>query len=125
MGDLLAVGLVARADSRRRWRGVVATTLLVGAVGAVVLGAAAGARRSDSALARFNQYSRSSNAELTVPSATPAQLRAFRRVPAVDAVAVVQTFALEQGDGALRRVSVGATVDGALGRVVDRARLIA
>jgi len=51
--------MLAGIDVRRRWRSIVALTLLVGAVGTVVLATAAGARRSDSALTRFNTYSRS------------------------------------------------------------------
>ncbi len=42
--------MLARLELRRRWRSTVALALLVGAIGAIVLATAAGARRSDSSL---------------------------------------------------------------------------
>ncbi len=47
--------LIARADLRRRWGTVVALTLLVGLVSAIVLTAFAGARRTSTAFDRFRQ----------------------------------------------------------------------
>ena len=44
VGDVGAVGMVARSEFRRRWRGVVVLTLLVGIIGAVVMATVAGAR---------------------------------------------------------------------------------
>jgi putative ABC transport system permease protein len=126
MGDVGAVRLVARYDLRRRFGETIAITLLVAFAGAVALASLAGARRSDSALARFNAYSRTSNAELTLRSSpTLAQMRAFTRVPAVAHVATVRTFAIESDLPSLRQLAVGATPDNRLGTVVDRARLIA
>lgn len=57
-----AVGIVAGHMLRRRVRSVVMLTLLVGVVGAVVLATAAGARRTGSALDRFNASSRMADA---------------------------------------------------------------
>jgi hypothetical protein len=115
--------MLARLEIRRRWRSVVVVTLLVGVVGAVVLATAAGARRTDTSLARFNSWSRESSVQVQVPDATAAQLSAFGRVPEVSAFAMLQ--------GALANVpsapnnGFAVAVDTKLGTVVDRARVVA
>lgn len=114
--------MLAGSDIRRRWRSVVALTLLVGAVGAVVLATAAGARRSDSALPRFNAYSRSSDVEISVGNPTRKQLESFRRTPGVARFAVVRAFALMiEGSPDL---AIAAPADSVMGNLVDRSRLI-
>ena len=122
--DVGAVRMLAGFEIRRRWRRVVVLTLLVGVVGAVVLSTVAGARRSESALARFNASSRAANLELTVGDATPSQLREFR------AVAGVESFARLRGDAmvfphAPQLQAIAAAVDTRFGTVVDRARIVA
>ena len=100
-------------------------TLLVGVVGAVVLSTAAGARRSDTALARFNVSSRSADVQLQVASiATPAQdARAWsgarRRVVRGPCVRSSSLFL------ALRTSVVAAAADARFAAVVDRARVVA
>ncbi|HEU5306840.1 MAG TPA: hypothetical protein VFW97_05910, partial [Acidimicrobiia bacterium] len=61
-----AVRMLARSELRRRWRSVVVLTLLVGVSGAVVLALIAGARRTESSLARFERESRAADLELDV-----------------------------------------------------------
>jgi ABC-type antimicrobial peptide transport system permease subunit len=96
--------------------------MLVGLVGAIVLAFAAGAHRSSTALQRFVSYSRSSDMEVDVSDPTPAQLREFRRVPAVADFAVLHAYAIiPRGRPNLHNA---ATVDGRLGSDVDRARLV-
>ena len=114
--------MLARLEIARRWRGAVALALLVGAVGAIVLATAAGARRSDSALERFNTYSRSSDVEISIGTPTASQLRSFRRAPGVAAVAVAHGYSLVVGRD--EGTAVAVPVDSALGNVVDAARLI-
>src|SRR5207245_2077347 len=92
--EVSAVRMLAASDIRRRWRGVVALTLLVGTVAVIVLATAAGARRSDAALGRFNTYSRSSDVEISVGFPTASQLRAFRRTPGVEAMARLRGYSL-------------------------------
>ena len=46
---MATVWLALRADVRRRWRALVSLALLLGLAGGVVLIAAAGARRTDTA----------------------------------------------------------------------------
>ena len=129
-----AVWMLARGEIRRRWRGAIVLALLVGVVGAVVLATAAGARRSQTALARFNAYSRPEDLSL-LPGTTgyapaPAQLDALRHVHDVTAVAVIRFFTLvPQGPAAILGSGgaggLGAAVDGAMGDLVDRPRVIA
>jgi hypothetical protein len=73
--DVGAVRQLAGCELRHRWRSVVLLVLLVGLVGAIVLATVAGARRTSSALARFNSSSRAATVQLNVPSASAAQLR--------------------------------------------------
>lgn len=46
---MATVWLLLRADMRQRWRALLSLTLLLGVVGGVVLTAATGARRTDTA----------------------------------------------------------------------------
>jgi ABC-type lipoprotein release transport system permease subunit len=117
-----AILLLARRDLLRRWRSALALTLLVGAVGAIVLAFAAGAHRSSTALQRFVTYSRVSDAEVDVTDPTPAELQAFRRVPQVADFAPLAAFALTPHG--LPNLKNAATIDSRLGTVVDRARLV-
>lgn len=110
-----AIRMLARCEFRRRWRRVLVLTLLVGVVGA---------RRSKSALARFNASSRASDLELFVGDATPSQLRAFRGVASVDAFAPLRTEALILF-GVPQVQAIGGAVDTSFGSVVDRARIVA
>ena len=129
-----AVWMLARGEIRRRWRGAIVVTLLVGVVGALVLATAAGARRSQTSLVRFNVYSRPEDLSLlpgpTGYTPTPAQLDALRRVNDVTAIAVIRFYTLvplgaaavlASGGG----VGIGAAVDGAMNNLVDRYRVIA
>lgn len=97
-------------------------TMLVGVVGAVVLASAAGAHRSSTSLQRFVAYSRSSDVEMDVNDPTPAQLQAFGRVPEVADFAVLHAYGVIVHDRP--NLKNAATVDGRLGTVVDRARLV-
>jgi hypothetical protein len=120
-----AVGIVARRDIRRRWRSVVALTLMVGVVGAVALATVAGARRTSSALARFEDHSRSADVELAVVGEpTPAQLRALSRVRGVAAVASLRAYAVIV-PRAPDLLAIGAVVDRSFGVVMDRDRIVA
>src|SRR4051812_35424733 len=108
---------------RRRWR-VVVVTVLVGAVGALVLSTMAGARRTESALARFNASSRAADLELQVGDPSPSQLRALGRVPGVAAFAPLRGIALLV-PSAPQLTAVAEALDDRFGTVVDRARVVA
>jgi ABC-type lipoprotein release transport system permease subunit len=119
---MAAIRVLARAELRRRWKAIVALTLLMGVVGAVVLASVAGARRTATTLDRFGAWSRAADLELNVGDATPTELREFRRSPGVAAVGELRQLALllDGADG----VGTAGAVDRAFGRDVDRARVI-
>ncbi len=100
--------------------------LLVGVVGAVVLATLAGARRSATALPRFNAFSRSSDITLIsggLGLATPAQLRAVRRVPGVVGVGELRGMLMNIPHAP--NLTPVALVDAKHLSVVDRARVVA
>jgi ABC-type lipoprotein release transport system permease subunit len=119
---MASVWMLAGSDLRQRWRSVVVLTLLVAFAGAVVLALIAGARRTDSALARFETESRSAQIEVDAGTATPRQTERFRATPGVaDAAELYQlTVALPNGNF----LPTAAQVDGRFGRDVDRARVV-
>jgi FtsX-like permease family len=120
-----AVGLLAASQIRRRWRSTLAIILLIGVVGAVVLATAAGARRSDSALPRFNAESRSSDLEISVGQPTAKQLAGFAKTPGVETIAHLRAYAFDtSGDRDLAELAIAAPLSSVMGNQVDRARLI-
>ena len=120
--QMTALVLVARTALRRQWRGLVVVALLIGVAGAVVLAAAAGARQTSTSLERFRSSSRSADVELDVDQATPQQLAALRRDPAVAAVGRLRQINLVLPNG--ENLPTASSVDGTFGTVVDRARVI-
>src|SRR5439155_26184778 len=95
VGGVTAIVLLARSAVRRHWRSIVVLTALVGVAGGVVLGAVAGARRTSTALDRFERHSLAADLEVDAGDATPAQLRSFARSPSVVAVAQLQQLAID------------------------------
>jgi hypothetical protein len=119
-----AIAFVSWRELRRRWAGTVATAVLIGIVGAVVLSTVAGARRSDSALRRFNSYSHSADVELTLGRPNAAQMAAFARTPGIAAIAILRLYAIQPANSSLQNIAIGAAVDGTMNHAVDRPRLI-
>src|ERR1700735_5929079 len=62
------VWLALRADLRQRWRALLSLALLLGLIGGVVLTAAAGARRTDTAYPRLLSWANATQVEL-IPAA--------------------------------------------------------
>lgn len=118
-----AIRMLARFEVRRRWRRVVVLTLVVGVVGAVVLSTVAGARRSETSLARFNTSSRTADLELTVGDPTPAQLRALGAVAGVESFAPLRGITLEFR-AAPQLSAVAEALDDRFATVVDRPRVL-
>jgi hypothetical protein len=116
--------MLAGSEIRRRWRGTVAIMLLVGVVGAIVLATAAGARRSDTALERFNAFSRSSDVEIAVGHPSDEELESFRRTPGIAIMTRLRAYAL-QPEGTPEELAIGGPLDDQMGRTLDRSRLIA
>lgn len=69
-----------RAGLRRDWRGLAVLTLITAMMGAVVLAALAGARRTDTAVARFLQYAGPFQGQV---SADPATMDKIARLPGI------------------------------------------
>ncbi len=76
-----AVWLRVRAGLRQDWRGLVVLALVTGLMGAVVLVALAGARRTDTAVSRFLQYAGSTEGE--VDHASPRMMDKIAALPSV------------------------------------------
>jgi hypothetical protein len=112
------VSMVARASLRRQWRAAVLIGLLAGLIGAVVLASAAGARRTASALERFDSFSRHSQLEVSAGFATPSELRRFERSRGVEAVGELYQLTLTLPDGTF--LPLAAAVDRRFGTTVDR-----
>jgi hypothetical protein len=119
-----AVRLMAASEIRRRWRGVLALTLLIAVVGAVVLAASAGARRTSTALERFREASVSADIELAVSQPSAAQLDQLRRVDGVAAVGILNARGV-QVPSVPELQSIGTVVDDQFGVVIDRDRIVA
>ncbi len=117
-----AVWMIGTAEIRRRWRSVVVLTVLVGFVGGTVLALAAGARRTDSSLQRFERNSRAGDVEVDIGEATPAQVERFRHSPGVAAVA--ELYQLNFLDAQGKFPPTAAQIDDRFGRIVDRPRVI-
>ena len=72
-----------RAAGRQTWRRAAAVVLVCGLLGAVALGALAGARRTDSAYGRYLASVRSSDVFVNVPGPSLAALRQVEHLPGV------------------------------------------
>jgi hypothetical protein len=85
-----SVWLSLRADLRLRWRPLAALALLLGLIGGVVLAAAAGARRTDTAYPRLLQWASAAQVDiLPEGNASPlAYFAAVARLPQVAALSV-------------------------------------
>jgi len=119
--------MLARANSRRRWRSIVMLAVVVGVVGAVVLSAVAGARRSDSALERFNASSRSADVQILIGGLVPptqSQLHAVARVRGVASFATLHVFGITF-PRAPNLADTAAATDSKFGTAVDSARIVA
>src|ERR1700748_2703398 len=87
----MAVLMRLRADLRHRWRSLLGLALLLGLVGGVVLTAAAGARRTDTAHPRLRAWSNASHLNI-VPQGTGQNgyYAALARLPQVESMGIGQ-----------------------------------
>jgi ABC-type antimicrobial peptide transport system permease subunit len=127
---MATVWLTLRTDLRHRWRALLSLALLLGLIGGVVLTAAAGARRTDTAYPRLLSWANASQVDI-IPAANglPADYyAALRKLPQVAAMstAVLYQTALP---GATHANNNAATVmsspDHAMGVTVDKVKVIA
>ena len=121
--------LTLRADLRQRWPSMLGLVLLIGLVSGVVLTAAAGARRTDTAYPRF--LSRSRAADLLVSPAQSGFHGYFRAVAALPQVAAGDSVAFLQmslpGPGAspFSGLVAEASPAGGEGRSINRVKVLA
>jgi hypothetical protein len=118
-----AVRMLASARWRGRWTSVVLLTLLVGFVGVVVLASVAGARRTASALTRFDDESLAADVEVNAGFATPEQMREFARTPDVATIGELRQLTLFNND--VNFLPTAGPTTPVFGNRVDRARLVA
>jgi hypothetical protein len=98
---MTAIWLFLRAESRRRWRAWLSLALIVGVFAGGVVTAAAGARRTGSAYARFLDWSRAPDALVDAEPYNPSFARlspaAVMRVPQAADAAVIKSFGVTPG----------------------------
>jgi hypothetical protein len=101
-----AVVLVARAELRTRWLGLVGLGLLLGLVGGVVLGTVAVAGRTASAHPRLVAASGLADAQALLPAARASVFEAVPRMPGVVASWTPVTWVAQINTPAVRFVSL-------------------
>jgi ABC-type antimicrobial peptide transport system permease subunit len=121
-----AIWLTLRADLRRRWRPLLALALLLGLLGGVVLTAAAGARRTDTAYPRLLASASASQVDI-VPQGTGrgGYFRALATLPQIGSMATGQLYQAALPTSKQTSVQVISSPDGAYGIRVDRPRVLA
>ena len=97
------VWLCVRAGLRQDWRGLALLTLITAVMGAVMLTALAGARRTDTAVAQFLQYAGPFQGQVSADPAT------FGKIAALPGVAYTEVGATDAGRPGLRRRTADAT----------------
>ena len=121
--------LTLRAELRRRWRPMLGLAVLLGVIGGVVLTAAAGAERTDTAYPRLLQWARAAQVQL-LPTGNTLPTRYFRALARLPQVAAMSTTGLYQATlpargRQLTPVETMSSPDGALGITADRVRVLA
>jgi len=121
------VWFALRAGMRRRWRALVSLALLLGLAGGVVLTAAAGARRTDTAYPRLLTWAGASQVTVLLGGLDPAYFAALHQLPQVAAVATGMQYNIAlpvPGGLPDSQVQVLASADGSLGTAVDRIKVL-
>jgi ABC-type antimicrobial peptide transport system permease subunit len=124
------VWLRLRADVRLRWRALAGLALLLGLVGGVVLTAAAGARRTDTAYPRLLQWANAAQVDISpssIEQPTPGYYAAVARLPQVEAMwtATQYYLAVPVRHGAPdTQVVALSSPDGTLGVSADRVKIL-
>jgi ABC-type antimicrobial peptide transport system permease subunit len=122
--------LALRADLRVRWRAMAGLALLLGLIGGVVLTAAAGARRTDTAYPRLLRWANAAQVEL-VPNTDGTPTAYFTAIGRLSQVASMSTIGLYQTVLPTRRgqqlvpVDTMSSPDRALGISADRVKILA
>jgi hypothetical protein len=124
---MATVWLRLRADLRLRWRPLVGLALLLGIIGGVVLTAAAGARRTDTAYPRLLSWANAAQVDiLAAGTGLTGYYAALARLPQVAAfsTAVLYQTALPARHGVPELVNAFSSPDRALGVSADRVKVL-
>src|SRR4051794_2979842 len=106
MNDVGGVWYRARAELRQRRRAIAALALVAGMAGGLVIGAADGARRTDTAVDRFVRGSGGAG-DATVVDVAPDDLAAIDRLPQLRRrIAFFFAFLVSQEKSSLRADSL-------------------
>jgi ABC-type antimicrobial peptide transport system permease subunit len=124
-----ALRLTLRAELRRRWPSMLGLAVLLGVIGGVVLTAAAGAERTDTAYPRLLQWARAAQVQL-IPNSDTVPTKYFAALGRLPQVAAMSTMGLYQatlpGRGSqLTPVETMSSPDGAFGISADRVKVVA
>lgn len=144
MLPMTSVWLTLRADLRRRWRPLVGLALLLGLVGGVVLTAAAGARRTETAYPRLLSWASAAQVDL-IPQGTGLDAGntartgfypALRKLPQIASMDIAQLYQMVApvSAGAPAGRGAGASLgtpleawsspDGSMGITADRVKVL-
>ena len=124
---MATVWLRLRADVRLRWRALAALALLLGIVGGVVLTAAAGARRTDTAYPRLLSWANAAQVDV-FPAGTglTGYYAALARLPQVGVMSIQVSYGttLPARHGVLEQVETFASPDRAMGVSANRVKIL-
>ena len=137
---MTSIWLLLRVDARRRWRALLSLTLLLGVVGGVVLTAATGARRTDTAYPRLLTWANAAQVDLipegtgmtpagTASSGFYADLRKLPQIATMDTGALYEmvvpgSASSVPGDNQGIPVQAWASPDGTMGVTADRVKVL-
>ena len=124
---MATVWLKLRVDVRVRWRALAGLALLLGLVGGVVLTAAAGARRTDTAYPRLLSWANASQVDIgTQGTGLTGYYAALARLPQVAAMATEDSYqiVLPASHGVPTQVEAFSSPDRAIGVSVDRVKIL-
>ena len=127
---MATVWLRLRVDVRLRWRALVGLALLLGIIGGVVLTAAAGARRTDTAYPRLLQWANAAQVDIIPEGIGLTGLTgydaALARLPQVAAMStqILYQVALPAPHGVPDLVETFSSPDRAMGVSVDRVKIL-
>jgi ABC-type antimicrobial peptide transport system permease subunit len=124
---MATVWLRLRADVRLRWRALAGLALLLGIIGGVVLTAAVGARRTDTAYPRLLTWANASQVDILAPgTGLTGYYAALGKLPQVAAIStmVYYQIGLPVPHGAPEFVEALSSPDGALGVSADRVKIV-
>jgi ABC-type antimicrobial peptide transport system permease subunit len=118
--------LALRADVRRRWPALLSLALLLGLIGGVVLTAAAGARRTDTAYPRLLTWANASQVDV-VPEGTgfTGYYTALAKLPHIAAMTTLGVYGMVLSPSNQTNVDVFSSPDGGYGVSVDRVKVLA